>query len=44
MMKVFSELEAPNFATVRIEGKEDVWPSFKNLLLKDRALMGKTGS
>ena len=44
MMTVFSELNAPNFATVRIDTKEDVWPSFKNLLSKDRALLEKDGS
>jgi sporulation protein YhbH len=37
MLNVFRRLEAPNFQTVLIERKEDVWPSFKALLAKERA-------
>jgi hypothetical protein len=37
MLNVFRRLEASNFQTVLIERKEDVWPSFKALLAKDRA-------
>ena len=37
MMTVFQELEESNFMTVRIDRKEDVWPSFKALLSRDRA-------
>jgi len=37
MLNVFRRLEADNFQTVLIERKEDVWPSFKALLAKDRA-------
>ena len=37
MLNVFRRLEAQNFQTVLIERKEDVWPSFKALLAKDRA-------
>jgi sporulation protein YhbH len=36
MLNVFRRLDAPNFQTVLIERKEDVWPSFKALLAKDR--------
>ena len=36
MLNVFRRLEAENFQTVLIERKEDVWPSFKALLAKDR--------
>jgi uncharacterized protein len=44
MMTVFRELNAQNFSAVRIENKEDVWPSFKLLLTKDRALAQETAS
>jgi len=37
MLNVFRRLEAENFQTVLIERKEDVWPSFKALLMKDRS-------
>jgi hypothetical protein len=37
MLNVFRRLEADNFHSVLIERKEDVWPSFKALLAKDRA-------
>jgi hypothetical protein len=37
MLNVFRRLEAANFQTVLIERKEDVWPSFKALLAKERA-------
>ena len=37
MLNIFRRLEATNFQTVLIERKEDVWPSFKALLAKDRA-------
>jgi sporulation protein YhbH len=36
MLNVFRRLDAANFQTVLIERKEDVWPSFKALLAKDR--------
>jgi sporulation protein YhbH len=36
MLNVFRRLDADNFQTVLIERKEDVWPSFKALLAKDR--------
>jgi len=36
MLNVFRRLDAENFQTVLIERKEDVWPSFKALLAKDR--------
>jgi uncharacterized protein len=38
MLNVFRRLEAENFQTVLIERKEDVWPSFKALLAKDRVI------
>ena len=37
MLNTFRRMEAENFQTVLIERKEDVWPSFKSLLAKDRA-------
>jgi len=36
MLNVFRRLEAENFQTVLIERKEDIWPSFKAFLAKDR--------
>jgi hypothetical protein len=37
MLHVFRSLDADNFQTVLIERKEDLWPSFKAFLAKDRA-------
>jgi uncharacterized protein len=37
MLNVFRRLDAPNFQTVLIERKEDIWPSFKAFLAKERA-------
>jgi len=37
MMTVFRRLAAPNFMTIGIERKEDVFPSLKTFLSKDRA-------
>jgi len=37
MLHVFRHLEADNFQTLLIERKEDLWPSFRALLAKDRA-------
>jgi len=36
MLNIFRRLDADNFQTVLIERKEDVWPSFKALLARDR--------
>jgi uncharacterized sporulation protein YeaH/YhbH (DUF444 family) len=36
MLNVFRRLEASNFHSVLIERKEDIWPSFKAFLAKDR--------
>src|SRR5579885_281175 len=36
MLNVFLRIQAPNFHTVLIERKEDIWPSFKAFLAKDR--------
>jgi sporulation protein YhbH len=36
MLNIFRRLEAPNFQTVLIERKEDIWPSFKTFLAKER--------
>jgi sporulation protein YhbH len=36
MLNIFRRLEAENFQTVLIERKEDIWPSFKAFLAKDR--------
>jgi hypothetical protein len=38
MLNVFRRLDADNFQTVLIERKEDIWPSFKAFLGRDRAL------
>jgi len=37
MIQFFSQLQADNFQTVQIQRKEDIWPSFKAFLTKDRA-------
>jgi hypothetical protein len=37
MLNVFRRLDAPNFQTVLIERKEDIWPSFKAFLAKEKA-------
>lgn len=36
MLNIFRRLDASNFQTVLIERKEDIWPSFKAFLSKDR--------
>jgi hypothetical protein len=36
MLNIFRRLEAENFQTVLIERKEDIWPSFKAFLAKER--------
>ncbi len=36
MLNVFRKIQAPNFHTVLIERKEDIWPSFKAFLAKDK--------
>ncbi len=36
MLNIFRRLEADNFQTVLIERKEDIWPSFRAFLAKDR--------
>ncbi len=40
MLNVFRRLDADNFQTVLIERKQDVWPSFKALLAKERVPTG----
>ena len=37
MIQFFSQLQADNFQTVQIQRKEDIWPSFKSFLSRDRA-------
>ena len=37
MIQFFSQLQADNFQTVQIQRREDIWPSFKVFLSKDRA-------
>lgn len=39
MLHIFRKIEADNFSTVLIEKKEDVWPSLKGLLAKDKAVV-----
>jgi sporulation protein YhbH len=36
MLNIFRRLDAEHFQTVLIERKEDIWPSFKAFLAKDR--------
>ena len=36
MLNIFRRLEVENFQTVLIERKEDIWPSFKTLMSKER--------
>jgi uncharacterized protein len=36
MMSVFHGLDADNFQTIRINRKEDIWPSFKSFLAKEK--------
>ncbi len=36
MLKVFKGLDAENFQAFEIAGKEDIWPSFKTLLSRER--------
>ena len=36
MLNIFRRLEADNFQTVLIERKEDIWPSFKAFLAKEK--------
>ncbi len=36
MLNIFRRLEADNFQTVLIERKEDIWPSFKTFMSKER--------
>lgn len=36
MIQYFSQVAEPNFQTVQIQRKEDIWPSFKTFLSKDR--------
>ena len=37
MIQFFSQLQAENFQTVQIQRKEDIWPSFKGFLSRERA-------
>jgi uncharacterized sporulation protein YeaH/YhbH (DUF444 family) len=37
MIQFFSQLPTDHFQTVQIQRKEDIWPSLKTLLSKDRA-------
>ncbi len=37
LLELFDTLDEPNFHAVMIEGKEDIWPSFKALLARERA-------
>jgi sporulation protein YhbH len=37
MLDLFRKLEADNFQSVLIERKEDIWPSFRSFLARDRA-------
>jgi hypothetical protein len=37
MITFFSQIQEPNFQTVQIQKKEDIWASFRTFLSKDRA-------
>lgn len=37
MLNIFEAVDAPNFQTIKIEQKEDIWPGFKALLSRERA-------
>ena len=37
MIPFFSQLQMEHFQTVQIQRKEEIWPSFKSFLTKDRA-------
>ena len=37
MIQFFSQLEADNFQAVQIQRKEDIWPSFRGFLSRERA-------
>ncbi len=37
MITFFSQIQEPNFQTVQIQKKEDIWASFRAFLSKDRA-------
>lgn len=37
MIPFFSQIQADNFQAVQIQRKEDIWPTFKGFLSKDRA-------
>ncbi len=36
LLELFEKIEAANFHALMIENKEDIWPSFKELLLRER--------
>ncbi len=36
LMDLFEQLKAPNFEALLIENKEDIWPSFKRFLTRER--------
>ena len=40
MLDIFRRIEADNFQSVLIERKEDIWPSFKAFLSRDRVASG----
>ncbi len=44
MLNIFRRLDADNFQTVLIERKEDIWPSFKAFLGKDRGAREQAGA
>ena len=43
LLDTFRKIEQDNFQTVLIERKEDIWPSFKALLAKDRGRESAAG-
>jgi len=37
MMSLFQHIQAPNFEHILITRKEEIWPSFRAFLARDRA-------
>ena len=37
LLELFEKIDAANFHALMIENKEDIWPTFKQLLLRERA-------
>lgn len=42
LLSLFEKINAPNFHALMIENKEDIWPSFKTFLSRERATESST--